>query len=72
MRITVTLPLTFEVEFDTEDAILDINALEEDTIYAILDTIHDQERMEEMVDRVTEHTGWCINSWSMNTPKLIN
>lgn len=79
MRVAITVPITVQIEFDmTEEEAAafqsgedpGLEKLTRTTQGAIQDAIHQNAGMglaDDMVDLITEETGWCIRSLSMQT-----
>ena len=70
MQITYTIPVTFTVHLDTteeEAAQLNDKWLTEDAAKASRDCLHNDELMTQIVDAVTDATGWCVQGMSMTT-----
>jgi hypothetical protein len=65
MKITVTVPLTVEVELDTEGEILHEESVRQDVGYALFAMLSDDSTSEAIVDTVSEYTGWAVKSFSM-------
>lgn len=74
MKISVPVTLTVEVEFDLDqdgngDTVLESHEVEElmlRTREAIQDTLHAEPSLaDDMVERITDNTGWCLRSLSM-------
>lgn len=79
MRITVPVMITVEVEFDmTEEEAatfqdgqdLGLENLTRSTRRAIQECLHQNTGMgltDDLVEYITDETGWCISSLSLNT-----
>jgi hypothetical protein len=77
MRITVPVTINVDVEFDmTEEEAacyqdgqdMGLTNLINGTKRAIANTLHGSEGMiDEMVDAISDETGWCINGLTMET-----
>lgn len=69
----ITVPLTIEIYFDIDEEDLkdvDPKSLTEDAQYAALEVIHQDIIADEIVEAITEHTGWCIRALALSTPEL--
>ena len=70
MQITYTIPVTFTVHLDTTQAEADqLNDkwLAEDAAKATRDLLHNDELMNQVVEVVTDATGWLVRGMSMTT-----
>ena len=70
MQITYTIPVTFTVHLDTteeEAAQLNDKWLTEDAAKASRDCLHNDELMNQVVEVVTDATGWLVRGMSMTT-----
>jgi len=78
MRKIVTVQLTVTVDFDTDgDETVDINdeTIKKSAGQGILDAIeasYDWEGGDGIVDKITDATGWCINSFSISGESSAN
>lgn len=73
MKISVPVLMMVEVEFDTEVdgevVIPDRDQLVIRSHKAVVDTLHaSEELVDEMLERITDATGWCIQALSMEVP----
>ena len=68
MQITVTIPLTITVDFDTDGEAPDQEFLAQDTRYAVMDVIQTDIVADSIVEAITEHTGWLIQGMTLSTP----
>ena len=70
MKFTVTVPVTVEVDIDIDNQIVNRKYVEEDIRFAIEAVILNDATGEEIVETVTDFSGWCVKGLSVTVESV--
>lgn len=67
MKFTVKIPVTVEVDLDIDGGIVNVDYVNQDLALAVRDQLGDKVFLDDMVENITDYTGWCVNYLTLDT-----